>query len=198
MNLADILSQLRADATDQKITIPSTWHQGRTAYGGLSSALAYQSAKLVAPDLPPLLTAQIAFSGPLSGEVGFDADKGDVQGPLTLGLLLTRSVAGEKPADAGADAKLPEKPQRVALVGDSDFLSNAFIGQLGNAKLGLNLARWLASRDDQLDITIPAARDQSLNLSPLAALLIQLGFLLLLPLTLLAVGIGRWLSRRRR
>lgn len=137
-------------------------------------------------------------TGPLSGEVGFDADKGDVQGPLTLGLLLTRSVAGEKPADAGADAKLPEKPQRVALVGDSDFLSNAFIGQLGNAKLGLNLARWLASRDDQLDITIPAARDQSLNLSPLAALLIQFGFLLLLPLTLLAVGIGRWLSRRRR
>ncbi|HEX4874576.1 MAG TPA: thioesterase family protein [Sphingorhabdus sp.] len=69
MNLAEILAQLRADSTDQKISIPSTWHQGRTAYGGLSSALAYQSAKLVAPDLPPLLTAQIAFSGPLSGEV---------------------------------------------------------------------------------------------------------------------------------
>ena len=40
MNLADILAQLRADSTDQKITIPPTWHQGRTAYGGLSSALA--------------------------------------------------------------------------------------------------------------------------------------------------------------
>lgn len=137
-------------------------------------------------------------TGPLSGEVGFDVDKGDVQGPLTLGLLLNRGVAGEKPADAAADAKVPERPQRVALIGDSDFLSNAFIGQLGNSKLGLNLARWLASRDDQLDITIPPARDQSLNLSPLAALLIQFGFLLLLPLALLAVGIGRWLSRRRR
>lgn len=149
---------------------------------------------------PFLQSSQDAWleTGPLSGEVGFDADQGDVQGPLTLGLLLNRSVAGEKPEDAAADAKVPEKTQRVALIGDSDFLSNAFIGQLGNSKLGLNLARWLASRDDQLDITIPPARDQSLNLSPLAALLIQFGFLLLLPLALLAVGIGRWLSRRRR
>jgi ABC-type uncharacterized transport system involved in gliding motility auxiliary subunit len=103
-----------------------------------------------------------------------------------------------KPADAAADATVPERAQRVVLVGDSDFLSNAFVGQLGNAKLGLNIARWLASRDDQLDITIPPAQDQSLDLSPAVALTIQLAFLLLIPLLLLAVGIGRWLSRRRR
>jgi acyl-CoA thioesterase len=69
MNLAQILDTLRPDVTPQKVAIPPTWHQGRTAYGGLSSALAYQAAKLVAPDLPPLLSAQIAFSGPLAGEV---------------------------------------------------------------------------------------------------------------------------------
>ena len=137
-------------------------------------------------------------TGPLSGEIGFEADKGDVRGPLTLGLLLDRSLPGEKPAGAAADAKVPEHKQRVVLVGDSDFLSNSFVGQLGNAKLGLNIARWLASRDDQLDITIPAAQDQSLDLSPTAGLLIQLCFLLLVPVALLAIGIGRWLSRRRR
>lgn len=137
-------------------------------------------------------------TGPLSGEIGFEAEQGDVRGPLTLGLLLDRSLPGEKAADAPADAKAPERKQRVVLLGDSDFLTNAFVGQLGNAKLGLNIARWLASRDDQLDITIPAAQDQSLDLSPTAGLLIQLGFLLLLPLALLAIGIGRWLSRRRR
>jgi acyl-CoA thioesterase len=69
MNLAQLLSDIQPGADTHRITIPSTWHQGRTAYGGLSSALAYQAAKSVAPDLPPLLTAQIAFSGPLSGEV---------------------------------------------------------------------------------------------------------------------------------
>ncbi|MDP3857805.1 MAG: GldG family protein [Stagnimonas sp.] len=137
-------------------------------------------------------------TGALSGEIGFEAEQGDQRGPLTLGLLLSRSVQGATAAGAATDAKPPERQQRVVLLGDSDFLANSFVGQLGNAKLGLNLARWLASRDDQLDITIPAAQDQSLDLSPMAALAIQLAFLLLIPLALLAIGIGRWLSRRRR
>jgi acyl-CoA thioesterase len=73
MNLAAILSQFRAGESHQRLTIPPTWHQGRTAYGGLSATLAYHAAKLAAPDLPPLLSAQIAFSGPLSGEVEISA-----------------------------------------------------------------------------------------------------------------------------
>jgi acyl-CoA thioesterase len=69
MSLPEILASMRRGDTRHRLTIPTTWHQGRTAYGGLSAALAYQAASLVAEDLPPLLTAQIAFSGPLSGEV---------------------------------------------------------------------------------------------------------------------------------
>jgi hypothetical protein len=69
MNLPDILAQLRPGQSPHRLNIPATWHQGRTAYGGLSAVLAYQAAKLAADDLPPLLSGQIAFSGPLSGEV---------------------------------------------------------------------------------------------------------------------------------
>lgn len=73
MNLSQLLNAIRPGTERNMVAIPATWHQGRTAYGGLSSALAYQAAKMVAPDLPPLLTAQIAFSGPLSGEVEISA-----------------------------------------------------------------------------------------------------------------------------
>ena len=69
MNLSDLLSQLQPGAQKHCITIPATWHQGRTSYGGLSSVLAYHAATLAADDLPPLLSGQIAFSGPLAGEV---------------------------------------------------------------------------------------------------------------------------------
>jgi acyl-CoA thioesterase len=69
MNLAAILSEFREGESQQQVSIPPTWHQGRTAYGGLSAALAYQAARLSASDLPPLLSAQIAFSGPLSGQI---------------------------------------------------------------------------------------------------------------------------------
>jgi acyl-CoA thioesterase len=69
MNLASLLAQFDSAATRHRMSIPTTWHQGRTAYGGLSATLAYQAAQLAAPDLPPLLSAQIAFCGPVAGEV---------------------------------------------------------------------------------------------------------------------------------
>jgi Thioesterase-like superfamily len=69
MNLSELLAQLQPGAQSHRITIPTTWHQGRTCYGGLSSVLAYHAASLAADDLPPLLSGQIAFSGPLAGEV---------------------------------------------------------------------------------------------------------------------------------
>lgn len=152
---------------------------------------------------PFLQSTQQAWieTGPLEGEIGFDPAQGDKPGPLTLGLLLSRNL---KPAADALQPKTPDdpipvgKPQRVALVGDSDFLTNAILSQAGNGKLGLNVVRWLAARDDQLDITVPEARDQALSLSPLMVMALEITFLLLLPLLLLAIGIGRWLSRRRR
>lgn len=69
MNLAAILEKFDPHASTHKISIPPSWHQGRTSYGGLSSALAYQAAILSAEELPPLQSAQIAFVGPLAGEV---------------------------------------------------------------------------------------------------------------------------------
>ena len=73
MNLASLLAQFTPGATIHKISIPLSWHQGRTSYGGLSSVLAYQAAKLVADDLPPLQSAQIAFVGPLAGDIEISA-----------------------------------------------------------------------------------------------------------------------------
>ena len=52
------------------LTVPETWHQGRTGYGGFSAALALAAAKQVGGDgLPPLRSAAIGFVGPVFGEV---------------------------------------------------------------------------------------------------------------------------------
>jgi acyl-CoA thioesterase len=74
MNLASLLAQFTPGAKTHKISIPPSWHQGRTSYGGLSSVLAYQAAKLAADDLPPLQSAQITFVGPLAGDIEVRAD----------------------------------------------------------------------------------------------------------------------------
>jgi ABC-type uncharacterized transport system involved in gliding motility auxiliary subunit len=117
---------------------------------------------------------------------------GDIAGPLNIGMTLTREYKDPK------DAKAKPRPQRIALIGDADFLSNTFLGQLGNQQLGLNLVQWLASRDAQLNIDIKQAPDTSLYLPGWAVIAIGGGFILLLPLLLVGGGITRWAIRRRK
>lgn len=124
-----------------------------------------------------------AESTPLRGEIRFDKGK-DRQGPLVLGLALTREVE--------------DREQRVVVVGDGDFLSNAFLGNGGNLDLGLNLVNW-ASQDDQLiDIPARSAPDAQLNLSRSAERVIRLTAFPILPLLFIGGGVWVWLRRRKR
>lgn len=69
MKLADVLASFGPADNGWTVNIPPSWMQGRTAYGGLSSALAHHAARLTLPDAPPLRSAQVAFVGPLAGDV---------------------------------------------------------------------------------------------------------------------------------
>lgn len=52
-------------------TIPVTWRQGRTAYGGLTLGLSFAAVEKTIPDLPPLRSAVINFIGPVTGDPVF-------------------------------------------------------------------------------------------------------------------------------
>lgn len=56
-----------ASAPDYAIELPANWLQGRTAFGGITSALLLAAIQNSYPGLPPLRTAQINFIGPASG-----------------------------------------------------------------------------------------------------------------------------------
>jgi len=127
-------------------------------------------------------------TGKLEGDLKYDEGK-DIKGPLTIGLTLTRDAKGDKGET---------HPQRVALIGDSDFLTNAYYNQLGNSLLGLNLAQWLASREAQLNVDVPKAPDRALELPAWGLYAIYGGFTFLLPAALLGFGVTRWAIRRRR
>lgn len=51
------------------LSVPESWHQGRTAYGGFSSALALTAAIAAGGDMPPLRSAQVSMIAPLFGAV---------------------------------------------------------------------------------------------------------------------------------
>lgn len=69
ISFPELVAAARADGDGRRYDIPEGWLQGRTAYGGLSAALALDAALARWNDLPPLRSAQIAFVGPLAGEV---------------------------------------------------------------------------------------------------------------------------------
>ncbi|MBY8967206.1 thioesterase family protein [Algiphilus sp. NNCM1] len=71
-SLAQTLSAL---APGVPCPIPANWLQGRTAYGGLSAAIALHLVLQEAPEgLPPLKAAQVSFVGPVSNSARFNSE----------------------------------------------------------------------------------------------------------------------------
>ena len=125
MSLAALVACAERRAEGLSVTIPENWLQGRTAYGGISAALALTAARGLADDLPPLRSAQISFVGPLDGRVtasaailrrGRSASFVDAQvdGPDgKLGLRATLLFASDRDSamdhqDAAPPAGLPD------------------------------------------------------------------------------------------
>ena len=115
--------------------------------------------------------------------IRFDGADGEVRGPLTLAIAAVR----------GRD-----QAQRIAVVGDGDWLSNAYIGNGGNMDLGLRLFGWLTHDDSRMSITPERPPDLTVELTRPLVMLLGFGFLLVLPGLLAAAGLLIWLRRRRR
>ncbi|MDA8364262.1 MAG: GldG family protein [Gammaproteobacteria bacterium] len=130
-------------------------------------------------------TSPTAWSaiGPLGKVTSFRKGR-DIPGPLDIAVALTRQRA--------------KRQQRIAIIGNGNFLSNTFIGNGGNLDLGMNLINWLANDEAYINVPARIAPDLRLDLSRTAEAAIGIGFLVVLPLILLMTGIGIWLRRRKR
>ena len=126
-------------------------------------------------------------TGMLSEEVFFGDHDDEIRGPLEIALTLTR--------DKADDGETSE--QRVAVVGDADFLANRYLGNGSNLEIGVNLVNWLSHDDGLISINPRPAPDTRLELGPKAQLSIAIFFLILLPLLLLGNGLRIWLKRRK-
>ena len=117
-------------------------------------------------------------------DVQFDADKGDTRGPLDLGLALEREQDGRQ--------------QRAAVIGDSDFLSNTYVGAGANLIFAMNALNWLTEDEQLIAIEPRNAPDLKLEFNDIQVFVTGFGVLLVLPVALLASGLVIWYRRRNR
>lgn len=166
----DLLARAIPTGSGIRLTIPGDWLQGRTTYGGLSAALALHAAQGIEPDLPPLRSAQIAFIGPLAGEVRVTATKlrrgrtaafiqADVASEAGLGLRATFVFMADQPSRIDLAGRLasplrPPEPGTKLYTGPDGFFTGNFdfLDLRDEAKGEAEWLRWARLRDhDGLD-----------------------------------------------
>jgi hypothetical protein len=140
----------------------------------------------------------------LAGNVVFESDTGDKPGPLVIGVSLSRSLKQQPEAEVGTEnesetnEQKQDKQQRIVVVGDSDFMTNAFVGHVGNLDLSTAIFNWLAADDNLVAIKATGAPDTRLNLKPVWLYSLGLLFLIVLPLLLVLTGVAIWYRRRKK
>ncbi len=112
----------------------------------------------------------------IAGDIAFNANTQERAGPLDIGLLLTRQNFNS------------QQEQRIVVMGDGDFVANAYLGNGGNLAIGSKIIHWLSSNDEQLQIENTLPKDLEFELSDGYRAFIGLGFLIGLPLLLLLIG----------
>lgn len=140
---------------------------------------------------PILLSSRNSWTetGSIKGQIAFDPNTTEKQGPIILGLALTE--------DRLATDENPTQQQRIVVIADGDFLANTYLANGGNLNLGFKIIQWLTSDRNFISIPIKHAPDQGLELSHTAVVIIGLGFLIGLPMLLMATGTFIWMKRRK-
>jgi ABC-type uncharacterized transport system involved in gliding motility auxiliary subunit len=143
-------------------------------------------------DTQPLVeTGDSAWGETAPKDGAAERDDKDNLGPVSVGLVSTKEI----PA---TDADRSSDETRIAAFCDSDWASNGYLSLQGNADLFLNTLAWLAEQEEKITI-----RPKTRTASQLTLSADQMGMLTFLsmdivPVLLIAVGLGIVLNRRRR
>ena len=142
----------------------------------------------------------------LAGAIGLEKmDKGDVILESRSTSWLEKNYRTSKIRfDKGRDEKGPipvgiaigEGEKRIAIFGDSDFVSNSLIIVQGNLDLFMNTVNWLAKEESKISIRPKRPEIRPFKLSKKEARFIIITSLFLIPLIILGTGIFVWGKRR--
>lgn len=134
------------------------------------------------------------------GKVAMEQDKGDKIGPVVIGAA-TAAIAPDAEKKAETDPAAKDDPagkpeSRIAVIGDSDFAANAYLGVQGNRDLFLNAVNWLAQQEGLISIRPREPSDRRITMTARQQSGVFWLSLLVIPAAALGAAIMTW-SRRR-
>lgn len=150
-------------------------------------------------DVNPLaLTSPQGWGETTTGNENFAFDAAaDVAGPVAIAAAAERAPATE--AAEAADGS-PEAPQRgggrVVAIGDSDFLVNAQLANVGNRDFLQGCVQWLVAQEQLIGIGPKTLETLKLSLTASQLTMLQALLLLGFPALVVAAGAAVWWRRR--
>jgi ABC-type uncharacterized transport system involved in gliding motility auxiliary subunit len=90
-----------------------------------------------------------------------------------------------------------DKPSRMVVVGDSDFISNKYYYFQANGNFFNNIISWLSDEGDLIAIAPKTASMRSVTMTEGDSRLVFFFTIVILPLAIFILGIAVWLYRRR-
>ncbi|MFK7814744.1 MAG: GldG family protein [Gammaproteobacteria bacterium] len=118
------------------------------------------------------------------GNVVFDSESGDTEGPLLMAASLTRAIN-------------KKSQQRIVFMGDSDFAANAYIGHGENLTLIVSALQWLTHDDQRISLLPYQPPDIAVEFSNRAIGTLAATYLLIVPLGTLLIGVFIGIRRRK-
>ena len=90
-----------------------------------------------------------------------------------------------------------DRPPAMVVIGDSDFVTNAYVNFSGNRDFLLNALHWLAEEDDLIAIAPKAASFEPMVLTSNQAAILLYVQVILVPAVVFGIGAYVWQKRRR-
>ena len=147
-----------------------------------------------------------------TGQVELNEESGDRPGPVAIGMAISvpapvvdtpgdESAAEPEATDTATmnedeDDNDSTPETRLAVIGDSDFASNAAVGIQGNRDMFLNTVNWLAQQENLISIRAREPEDRRLTLTADAQRRIFWLSVLFIPAAVLGAGVYTWWLRR--
>lgn len=127
-------------------------------------------------------------------EIQFDEGQ-DLKGPISLAAVVEKDVPSTP--DSTVEGELPNQLKtRIAIFGDSDFITNAYYHFQGNGDLFLNVISWLAEQGYLISIRPKEPEDNRVSLTSQQSKIIFWFGVVLLPLSILIAGIVIYIQRK--